>query len=75
MEKRSQWKEGLSLLYYEGYTDNLQQTLTKHSAATVTTYGVRRSHTCINRVTKTADDEIEKENVDTNETQILKVSK
>ena len=70
-----EWKEGLSPcgVYYEGYTDNLEQTLTKHSAATVTTYGVRRSHTCVNHVNKTDDDE-KKENVDTNETQKLKVT-
>ena len=44
-----QWTEGLNPcgLYYEGYTDDLQQMLTKHSSATVFTmsYGVRQSHT------------------------------
>jgi predicted GIY-YIG superfamily endonuclease len=53
METQSQqWTEGLNPcgLYYEGYTDDLQQMLTKHSSATVSTYGVRRSHT--NHVTK-----------------------
>ena len=29
----------------EGFTDNLQETLNKHSAATVATYGIRQSHT------------------------------
>ena len=41
------WTEGLNPcgLYYEGYTDDLQLMLTKHSTATVSMYGVRRSHT------------------------------
>ena len=36
-----QWTDGLNPcgLYYEGYTDDLQQMLTKHSSATVSTYG------------------------------------
>ena len=70
-----EWKEGLSPcgVYYEGYTDNLQQTLTKHSAATLTTYGIRRSHRCINHVTKTADDKMEGKNADTDKSQKLKV--
>ena len=41
------WTTGLQRCgyYYEGFTDNLQETLNKHSAATVTTYGICRSHT------------------------------
>ena len=68
-----EWKEGLSPcgVYYEGFTDDLQQTLTKHSAATLTTYGIRRSHICVNHVTKTDDDEMEEKN---SETQKLKVA-
>ena len=62
-----QWMEGLSPcgLYYEGYTDDLQQMLTKHSSATVTTYGVRRSH-INNHVVKIAEND--KENCDENGT-------
>ena len=39
-----EWTTGLERrgFFYEGYTDNLQETLNKHSAATVTTYGIRR---------------------------------
>lgn len=65
-----QWTDGLNLcgLYYEGYTDDLQQMLTKHSSATVSTYGVRRSHT--NHAVKSND----KENLDTNTAQNSKVN-
>ena len=43
-----EWANGLELrgVYYEGYTDNLEQLLNKHSSSTITTYGVRRSHSC-----------------------------
>lgn len=59
----SEWMEGLSPcgLYYEGYTDDLQNLLTKHSSATVTTYGVRGSH--INHAAAVTNDD-DKENVD-----------
>ena len=51
------WTEGLNpyVLYYEGYTDDLQLMLTKHSTATVSTYGVRQSHT--NHAAKSIDKE------------------
>ena len=41
-----EWTTGLERrgIFYEGYTDHLQETLNKHSVATVTTYGIRRSH-------------------------------
>ena len=61
-----QWTDGLNPcgLYYEGYTgDLLQQMLTKHSSASVSTYGVRRSHT--NHSVKSLDTSI---------SQILKVN-
>ena len=47
-DKTPGWAKGLKLVgvYYEGYTDNLQQLLNKHSSSTITTYGVRRSHSC-----------------------------
>ena len=37
-DKTLQWATGLELcgLYYEGYTDNLQELLNKHSSATIT---------------------------------------
>ena len=65
-----QWTDGLNPcgLYYEGYTDDLQQMLTKHSSATVSTYGVRRSHT--NHAVKCTD----KENLDTSTSQNSKVN-
>ena len=64
-----QWTDGLnpSGLYYEGYMDDLQQMLTKHSSATVSTYGVRQSHT--NHAVKSID----KENLDTSTSQNSKV--
>lgn len=42
------WAVGLKPcgLYYEGYTDNLQELLNKHNSSTITTYGVCRSHSC-----------------------------
>ena len=44
---RPNWAEGLHPRgnFYEGYVDNLQHTLDRHRSSTVTTYGVRRSHT------------------------------
>ena len=68
--ENQQWTEGLNPcgVYYEGYTDDLQQMLTKHSSATVSTYGVRRSH--INHVVKNID----KENLDVNTSQNSKVN-
>ena len=63
------WTEGLNPcgLYYEGYTDDLQLMLTKHSTATVSTYGVRRSHT--NHAAKS----INKENLEPSTSQDSKV--
>ena len=45
IETPPNWAGGLTRhgMYYEGYVDNLLETLNKHTAATVTTYGVRRS--------------------------------
>ena len=62
METESQqWTEGLNPCghYYSGYTDDLQQMLTKHYSATVSTFGVCRSHT--NHAAK----DVDKENLDT----------
>ena len=68
-----QWTEGLNPcgLYYEGYTNDLQQMLTRHSSATVSTYGVRRSHT--NHAAKSSL-VINKENLDTTASQNSKVN-
>lgn len=46
-EEVTDWTTGLQRCgsYYEGFTGNLHETLNKHSAATVTTYEIRRSHT------------------------------
>lgn len=48
------WAIGLEPrgLYYEGYTDTLQELLNKHSSDTVTTYGIRKSHSCNKQSTK-----------------------
>ena len=45
IETPPEWAAGLTRrgLYYEGYVDNLSEILNKHAAATVTTYGVRKS--------------------------------
>ena len=46
IETLLKWAAGLTCrgVYYKGYVDNLSEILKKHAAATVTTYGVRRSH-------------------------------
>ena len=73
LQQISQWMEGLTHcgLYYEGYTDDVQQMLTMHSTTTVTTYGVRRSH--IYHRVKVTDNE--KENSDSNATVETQTSK
>ena len=41
-----QWTDGLNPCgpYYEGYTADLQQILTKHSSAIVSIYGTHTNH-------------------------------
>ena len=37
---------GVVCIMTEGYTDNLEELLIKHSSSTVTIYGVHRSYSC-----------------------------
>ena len=67
-DETRKWATGLELrgLYYEGYTDNLQELLCKHSSATITTYGVRKSHSSKGALVECCVDNKENENVQVN---------
>ena len=45
VEEYNDWMEGLKRVgvYHDGFVRNVDDVLAKHSAATVTTYGTRRS--------------------------------
>ena len=67
------WAIGLKPcgLYYEGYTDNLQELLNKHNSSTITTYSVRRSHSCNKQSSRKA---LVESSVDNKENKQIQVS-